>query len=207
MSVSEASPGRAPLALLLPVLLRCVCVLGFAFVLVVAGCGEAHHPPLPIGTGEVPPVPSADDMVFEVPPPPFKGDDEIEADEIFPCSECHEPDDYNATRRELTMAHQSIRLVHDTEHRWCLDCHDPENRDVLRLANGKSVPFEQSYRLCGQCHGAKYRDWRAGVHGRRIGEWNGKKEYLLCVECHDSHQPAFKPLAPLPAPVRPENLR
>lgn len=174
---------------------------------VAGGCGEAHHAPLPGGTGEAPPAPSARDFTFEVPPPPFQGDDEIPADEIYPCSECHEPDDYDAERRELTMAHRAIRLVHDTEHRWCLDCHDAENRDVLRLANGRHVPFEESFRLCGQCHGDKYRDWRAGVHGRRIGQWNGEKQYLLCVHCHDSHQPTFEPLAPLPPPVRPEDLR
>ena len=57
---------------------------------------------------------------------------------------------------------------------------------MLRLANGTLVPFEESYRLCGQCHGDKYRDWRAGVHGRRVGSWNGEKQYLLCVHCHDS---------------------
>ena len=175
--------------------------------LAVARCGDGPHESLGVGVGDMPPVPSADDMVFEVPPPPFKGDDEIPAEEIYPCSECHEPDDYNAERRELTMAHKSIHLVHDTEHRWCLDCHDAQNRDVLRLANGSPVPFEESYRLCGQCHGDKYRDWRAGVHGRRIGLWNGKKQYLLCVFCHDSHQPAFKPMAPLPPPTRPEDLR
>ena len=58
------------------------------------------------------------------------------------------------------------------------------------------MPFEESYRLCGQCHGEKYRDWRAGVHGRRVGQWNGAKRYLLCVHCHSPHQPRFKPMAP-----------
>ena len=44
---------------------------------------------------------------------------------------------------------------------------------MLHLASGERVPFDESYRLCGQCHGEKQRDWRAGVHGRRTGEWNG----------------------------------
>lgn len=134
----------------------------------------------------------------EVPPPPF-------SDGVFPCTECHVEKDLptNRTRRTLVDDHVDIMLKHDEEQRWCLDCHDATNRDRLHLASGELVPFEESYRLCGQCHGEKYRDWRAGVHGRRIGQWNGAKEYLLCVHCHSPHQPRFKSLAPKPAPLRP----
>jgi len=132
---------------------------------------------------------------LEVPPPPF-------SDGIFPCSSCHAGQKPNRTRREL-MFHTEIDLRHDEEHRWCLDCHDADNRDTLHLASGEPVPFEESYRLCGQCHGEKLRDWKAGVHGRRTGNWNGAKTYLLCVHCHSPHQPRFKALTPKPAPVRP----
>jgi hypothetical protein len=133
----------------------------------------------------------------EVPPPPF-------SDGIFPCTTCHnESMPANRTRRTLTNMHTDIQLKHDEEHRWCLDCHDADHRDQLHLASGEPVPFEESYRLCGQCHGEKYRDWRAGVHGRRVGEWNGAKRYLLCVHCHSPHQPRFKAMAPQPAPARP----
>lgn len=132
---------------------------------------------------------------LEVPPPPF-------SDGIFPCSTCHASQKPNRTRREL-MFHTEINLKHDEEHRWCLDCHDADNRDTLHLASGEPVPFEESYRLCGQCHGEKLRDWKAGVHGRRTGNWNGAKTYLLCVHCHSPHQPRFKALAPKPAPLRP----
>ena len=133
----------------------------------------------------------------EVPPPPF-------SDGIFPCTTCHnEGMPANRARRTLEDMHTDIVLKHDEEHRWCLDCHDADHRDQLHLASGEPVPFEESYRLCGQCHGEKYRDWRAGVHGRRVGEWNGAKRYLLCVHCHSPHQPRFKPMAPQPAPQRP----
>ncbi|MFO7610308.1 MAG: hypothetical protein R6X35_14165 [Candidatus Krumholzibacteriia bacterium] len=139
-----------------------------------------------------------DAMVFETPPPPFSDPD------IFPCSQCHNEDmPPNPERRELQDMHTEIVLHHDQEHRWCLDCHDAGDRDHLRLANGTLVGFAESYRLCGQCHGDKYRDWRAGVHGRRTGDWNGQKQYLLCVHCHDSHAPRFKPIAPMPAPTPP----
>lgn len=132
----------------------------------------------------------------EVPPPPFSPG-------IFPCSMCHDMMPANPVRRDLTAFHTEIVLQHDEDNRWCLDCHDAANRDQLHLASGALVPFEESYRLCGQCHGEKYRDWRAGVHGRRSGSWNGHKTYLLCAHCHNPHQPRFQPLEPEPAPIPP----
>jgi hypothetical protein len=133
----------------------------------------------------------------EVPPPPF-------SDGIFPCTTCHNKDmPPNRKRRVLTDFHTDIDLKHDAEHRWCLDCHDADNRDQLHLASGEAVAFGESYRLCGQCHGEKYRDWRAGVHGRRVGQWNGPKQYLLCVHCHSPHQPHFKPMTPVAGPRPP----
>ncbi len=115
---------------------------------------------------------------------------------------CHSMMVPDPTRREL-MFHTEIQLRHDEEHRWCLDCHDATDRDSLHLASGERVSFEESYRLCGQCHGEKYRDWRVGVHGRRTGQWNGRKTYLLGAHCHSPHEPHFKPLEPKPAPIPP----
>jgi len=31
----------------------------------------------------------------------------------------------------------------------------------------RARPVHESYRLCGQCHGTQYRDWRSGIHGKR----------------------------------------
>ena len=138
---------------------------------------------------------------FAVPPPPFSSDD------IFPCSSCHDDSEVDTRKRELTDFHEEIELYHGTRERWCFDCHNPDNRDVLRLAGGELVPFTESYRLCGQCHGDKYRDWKVGVHGKRTGEWDGKKQYLLCAHCHNPHTPHFEPIAPMPPPERPSLLR
>lgn len=166
--------------------------------LLLAGCGTRGaevelswaSPPAVVQTGEV--------QEFEVAPPPF-------SDGIFPCSDCHDPSiEVNTTRRELTMVHTEIVLEHDAEHRWCLDCHSATDRDMLHLAGGTLVSFEQSYMLCGQCHGDKYRDWRAGIHGRRTGRWDGDKQYSLCVHCHDAHSPKFRLIEPMPAPRPPQ---
>lgn len=136
---------------------------------------------------------------FFVPAPPF-------SEGIFPCSECHADLEVNETRRVLDF-HEDIVLKHAEEQRWCLDCHNPKNRDKLRLANGQVIFFEKSYLLCGQCHGTIYRDWKAGVHGKRTGFWNGRKQYRLCVHCHNPHNPKFKPLKPLPPPIRPGEMK
>ena len=139
---------------------------------------------------------------LQVPRPPF-------SEGIFPCTSCHDGKamKLNTKRRALTEMHGDIELNHGPETRWCLDCHDAQNRDRLHLASGEKVEFITSYQLCGQCHGDKFRDWRVGIHGKRTGSWNGPKQYLLCVHCHDPHSPHFKPLKPLPPPARPEQIQ
>ena len=165
---------------------------GVLALLVLAGSAA------PVASGpQAAPRPPAREERLEVPPPPF-------TEGIFPCSECHKDLPVNRERRVLTQMHDDIELKHDEQHRWCLDCHDAQDRDHLHLASGALVSFDESYLLCGQCHGEKLRDWRAGVHGRRTGQWNGHKKYLLCAHCHNPHQPRFRALAPMPPPQRPE---
>ena len=162
---------------------------------------ESEHPVLTEKTDLPVKTRSMDITEIAVTPPPF-------TDGIFPCNDCHGDMSPNPTRRVLTDMHDDISGIfdHDSENRWCLDCHDVNNRDSLRLASGKLLDFKESYKLCGQCHGDKLRDWRVGVHGKRTGEWNGKKEYLLCVSCHNPHSPRFQPIKPEPAPFRVNDL-
>jgi len=136
---------------------------------------------------------------YPVPPAPF-------SEGIFPCSDCHADMEPNPERRELVDMHEDIVLDHAEGQRWCLDCHNFNDRDTLRLVSGEVIPFTESYRLCGQCHGDKFRDWKVGIHGKRTGDWNGEKQYLLCAHCHNPHSPRFKSLQPMPPPIRPENL-
>ena len=131
---------------------------------------------------------------IQVPPPQLDED-------IFPCSQCHGDMEPNPERRQLD-AHEDIVLQHDEENRWCLDCHDAQNRDKLHLAGGQLLDFSESYRLCGQCHGPKLRDWENGAHGRRTGSWNGQKKYLLCAHCHNPHSPRYQKIKPEPVPLK-----
>ena len=145
-------------------------------------------------------APNRPDHVM-VPPPPLSED-------TYPCSECHDdPKEVNTKRRKLTEEHEKIKLNHGPREGWCFECHHPLDRDKLRLASGRKVSFKKSYLLCGQCHGPKLRDWRAGIHGKRTGSWRDKKQYRLCVHCHVPHSPRFEPIKPKPPPVRPSQIK
>ena len=138
---------------------------------------------------------------FPVSPPPV-------TEGMFPCSNCHAGMEVNWKKRELKEEHTGIRLHHAETMRWCLDCHNAKNRDKLRLYNGELINFTESYRLCGECHGNLYRDWKAGIHGKRTGYFaGGKRTYFLCAHCHDPHDPNFKPLKPEPSPAPPVENR
>jgi hypothetical protein len=162
-----------------------------------AAWGQGAHDAKPAAAPAAAP---AKVRLVEAKPPPF-------TDGIFPCTSCH-TGDFKANKRTLEF-HDDVQgeFNHDNENRWCLDCHDAKNRDMLHLTGGALIPFTESYRLCGQCHGDKYRDWKRGVHGKRVGQWNGERTYLLCVNCHNPHTPRFKPIKPLPPPVRPSEMK
>lgn len=114
---------------------------------------------------------------------------------------------------ELAPEDSTWAPLHGGANLWCLDCHDHDDRDQLRLLNGEQVGFNESHLLCGQCHGPVLRDWDDGLHGRTNGYWNpaldaeGTSSRLLCVDCHMPHAPAFPGMQPLAAPVsRIDNL-
>lgn len=138
--------------------------------------------------------------LMAIAPPPF-------SEGMFPCSECHLPEDEVNTEPHEVDFHDTVVFEHDAENRWCFACHSLQDRDKLHLADGRLIDFKESYRLCGQCHGPRLRDWKAGDHGKRTGSWSGKKEYLLCAHCHDPHSPRIKPIPAMPAPIRQEDMR
>lgn len=126
----------------------------------------------------------------------------------------------NKNPRPLTM-HQGIvldatKLPHGRGGVWCLDCHHPTQRNKLTDNLGGTVSFDQPQLLCGKCHGDVYRDWRDGIHGKRLGEWasNGTKRWFVCTECHNPHNvqqggrnSGFAQHEPERAPALPKGLK
>ncbi len=64
---------------------------------------------------------------------------------ITPCRACHGPEkDFpvNFKRREALLVHRNVKLNHGGVRVWCLDCHDPVNRNyLLPLSDGKLDRF------------------------------------------------------------------
>jgi hypothetical protein len=120
--------------------------------------------------------------------------------ESYPCMDCHEDEETNLEIRELEEEHDELTLEHGGERFWCLTCHQPDNRDYLRSLKNNAIDFDQSYRLCGQCHFQRQKDWFFGAHGKRVGNWMGERKLYLCTECHDPHSPSIKPIKPNPPP-------
>lgn len=137
------------------------------------------------------------------------------------CKTCHNgkmvpyPKD---KKPRMLMMHQdivenSLELQHGRGAVWCLDCHSAKNRNKLMNRRGEEISFNQPQRICGDCHGEKYIDWRAGVHGKRAGSWashEGKKRWWVCTECHNPHtvqKKRFNPVRPEPAPPLPRGMK
>jgi uncharacterized CHY-type Zn-finger protein len=117
----------------------------------------------------------------------------------YNCMECHAlfPAKWHYARP--MRQHADIKLEHGNN-RFCLNCHHPTNRNVFVDYDGSEIPEPKVDLLCGKCHGTIHRDWEAGVHGRHNGHWNAKmggESRLTCIQCHDPHSPAFKPMHPL----------
>lgn len=125
----------------------------------------------------------------------------------YRCSECHA--DFASLRRQHDLPGEHAAIYKDFNHGLnanCLNCHNPADRDAYLDTDGSAIPADQPVRLCARCHGPLYRDWEAGIHGRQNGFWDdrfGTRRKLLCVQCHDPHNPRFASLTPDPPPAPP----
>ncbi len=182
-----------------PIPLTTGLVIGLAVVVFagLVGVRMEHQPGTSREYPSRPQLPDGENVLLRAP--------EVD-DEYLPCWDCHTSPKRRTgpIPRELEYEHEDTELAHGDL--WCLHCHDPERPGRLRLADASLVRLEDSWQICTQCHVKQLPDWRAGVHGKRTGHWRGPKQYRTCVVCHDPHDPAFKSIAPEPAPRRPEEI-
>jgi uncharacterized CHY-type Zn-finger protein len=123
--------------------------------------------------------------------------------EYFPCSKCHDKVDAALMSPVGARKHREITAGHYEDATRCRTCHDPANMDALTLLSTELVSFDASYKVCGQCHGEKIRDWRIGAHGKTVGGWMGEAQKMSCTHCHDAHAPGMATVMALPPPPFP----
>lgn len=126
---------------------------------------------------------------------------------VASCASCHTTTTPNREIRaapDLKKFHQGLKYAHGELS--CLSCHNADNYQTLRLADGRALDFTESMTLCSQCHGPQRRDYDMGLHGGMNGHWDlrrGGRTRNTCINCHDPHAPAF----PLVMPVLPPRDR
>lgn len=123
------------------------------------------------------------------------------------CATCHdtrEPNFKAVNGEALNEFHKGLKTRHGDQ--TCLSCHNPEDYNTLKRADGRSLDFSESMQLCAQCHGPQYRDYQNGSHGGMTGHWDlkqGPRERNHCTDCHDPHHPKYPLVMPVfpPKPV------
>lgn len=143
----------------------------------------------------------------------------------YPCTGCHDNSFIDRRVRKLVDEHPTLQFDHGNGRLWCYDaCHNGRDMDHLVTLRRRQVDYDESYKVCGQCHFERQKDWTFGAHGRRagafadapkvperheqlkvedrsrIGHWKGERLLLNCTACHNPHSPAIRPFTPSPAP-------
>lgn len=125
------------------------------------------------------------------------------------CASCHSNLPKNFERRSsegLLEFHQTLKFAHGpTDGQLsCLTCHNSDNYNQLRMADGAELPFRDTQKLCAQCHSKQNRDYEHGAHGGMNGHWDrtrGPQIRKNCIDCHDPHAPKFPSMMPTFKPL------
>jgi hypothetical protein len=123
------------------------------------------------------------------------GADPLGRSAIVACSTCHagrKPNLKNVSASTLDEFHQGMTFHHGNI--ACYACHNPEDADSLRLADGTRIEYETVMTLCSQCHGPQATAMEHGAHGGMNGHWDltrGPQIKNNCIDCHDPHQPNY----------------
>ncbi|MCA9217077.1 MAG: hypothetical protein KDB27_28610, partial [Planctomycetales bacterium] len=144
---------------------------------------NAAHSLVPLGSHEVEPrepvPPSADKYLVTIRRPSgppsieLKNPDSLGRTGRVACSTCHsirEPNPDNRQPSDLKQFHQDMTLSHGQL--TCYACHNPDDSNTLRLADGSAVEYANVMDLCSQCHGSQARSYERGFHGGMTGYWD-----------------------------------
>lgn len=116
------------------------------------------------------------------------------------CSTCHttrQPNHQNKAVKDLNEFHGGMAFSHGAVS--CLSCHNSNDYDSLKLADGSRVEFTDVMTMCAQCHGPQMNDYLHGAHGGMNGHWDltrGPQTKNNCIDCHNPHAPQFPKMQP-----------
>ena len=121
------------------------------------------------------------------------------------CMTCHatKPPNLEAGRGGVVPADFHQKMVYAHGGQSCLSCHNTQDYDALRLADGRKLAFAEAQKLCQQCHGPQARNYLNGAHGGMNGYWDktkGGRTRNTCTDCHDPHAPKYPVWTPVFAP-------
>lgn len=120
----------------------------------------------------------------------------------YPCTSCHLGKAIVMADQRVKDAHQNIKPIHPRQTgAACSTCHAPDDVELLALKSGERASLDHTYRLCAQCHFSQAESWAAGIHGKRIDGWQGRRVVLGCADCHDPHKPALEQRIPFRPPL------
>lgn len=114
---------------------------------------------------------------------------------FYPCTTCHPVSPSGQPLHPLPndfKGHGIVLTGHDvlgTGAAACLACHDDPTRNpgMLKSVNGTLVDLSVPANIplvCERCHFDKYRDWKAGTHGKHLPSCTSQG-------CHDPHTPQY----------------
>jgi hypothetical protein len=119
---------------------------------------------------------------------------------FYPCTSCHPVTAADVqSGRQLPngfKGHQVVLVTHDALGQGrsaCLVCHDDPSRnpEKLKLIDGSLIEITGDVSLvCYRCHSAKYKEWKAGTHGRN-------QPKCTASGCHNPHSPGWIYAPPL----------
>lgn len=143
----------------------------------------------------------------------------------YPCTKCHDNSFVDRRVRPMVEDHRDLVFDHGGGRFWCYEaCHSGRNIDSLVSLRGRPIDYDASYKVCGQCHSQREKDWHFGGHGKRSGAWNAARDIPLkaaellviererigtwrdervllnCTACHNPHSPSIKSFKPSPPP-------
>lgn len=118
----------------------------------------------------------------------------------YPCTSCHQG---AVASGDLPVdRHPDVRTIHPATAE-CTTCHASTSVDRLVVAGSEPVSLNHAYQLCAQCHFSETDAWAAGIHGKRLDGWSGRRVVMNCADCHDPHRPQIEPRIPYPGPRLP----